>query len=406
MHMKKSYTMIKVAAALVLASSLFVTSCKREELTSKLNEVTESEATTWTVIPGQYIVVYKKDAIGNPQEKLGKNPIALKQYIETTTQEMLGENGISVDKDRISAIYANTINGFCARLNDEQVASLSKDFRVAYIEKDIMLTLARPGGGGGSQPAQTIPYGVRRVNYANYTGSNICWIIDTGIDLDHPDLTVDATKGFNAFTSGKDAGTLDDLNGHGSHCAGIVAARNNTIGVVGVAAGATVVPVKVLDSRGSGSYSGVIAGVDHVAAKASSGDVANMSLGGPTSTALDDAVKNAAAKGIKFAIAAGNDYKNAINYSPARVNGTNIFTISAMDVNDKFASFSNFGTPVDYCAPGVSIYSTYKGGTYATLSGTSMAAPHAAGVLLHGAPSTSGFVTSDPDGVADPIITR
>lgn len=404
--MKKSYIVLKAAVALALSTSLLFTACKREKLETRTMDPTDPGQTSWSVIPDQYIVVYKKDAIGNPQEKLGKNPIALKGYIEATTKEMFADNKIALNEGDISNIYGNTINGFSAKLNGKAVDALMKDYRVAYIEKDVLVTLARPGSGGGSQPAQTIPYGVKRVNYANYSGSNICWIIDTGIDLDHPDLAVDATKGFNAFTSGKDAGTLDDLNGHGSHCAGIVAAKNNSIGVVGVAAGATVVPVKVLDARGSGAYSGVIAGVDHVAAKASSGDVANMSLGGPTSQALDDAISNAASKGIKFAIAAGNDGANAANYSPARVNGTNIYTISAMNSSDVFASFSNWGTPVDYCAPGVSIYSTYKNGSYNTLSGTSMAAPHAAGVLLHGAPSTSGYVSSDPDGVADPIITR
>lgn len=168
--------------------------------------------------------------------------------------------------------------------------------------------------------------------------------------------------------------------------------------------GATVVPVKVLNSHGSGSYSGVIAGVDHVAANGKPGDVANMSLGGPPSDAVDKAVENAAGKGIKFTLAAGNEGDDASNSSPARAKGDNIYTISAMDSNDNFASWSNYGSPVDYCAPGVAIRSTWKDGGYNTISGTSMAAPHAAGVLLLGEPNASGYVKNDKDGNRDPII--
>lgn len=289
---------------------------------------------------------------------------------------------------------------------------IKNDPAVKYIEPDRMMTIAqgnRPGGGGGGgeTTGQEVPWGITRVGgFTNYTGNNVAWVIDTGIDLTHPDLNVSSGNGFTAFTKGKDA-DLNDGNGHGTHVAGTIAAINNSVGVVGVAAGAPVIPVKVLDSRGSGSYSGVIAGVDWVGAKGKSGDVANMSLGGPVSQALDDAVLAASNNGIKFVIAAGNSSADANNYSPARVNGANIWTISAMNSSDTFASFSNFGNPpVDYCAPGVSIKSTWKSGGYNTISGTSMAAPHAAGVLLLGNAKTSGNVKQDPDGNADPIISR
>ena len=168
------------------------------------------------------------------------------------------------------------------------------------------------------------------------------------------------------------------------------------------------VPVKVLSSRGSGSYSGVIAGVDHVGANGNAGDVANMSLGGPISQALDNAIITAAAAtGVQFVLAAGNESGDANNSSPARTNGNNIYTISASDINDNFAWFSNYGNPpIDFCAPGVSIESTWKGGGYNTISGTSMAAPHAAGVLLLGNPGNGGNVNGDPDGEPDSIIAR
>jgi len=193
----------------------------------------------------------------------------------------------------------------------------------------------------------------------------------------------------------------------GTHVAGTIAAINNDIGVVGVAAGATVISVKVLNSRGSGSYAGVIGGVDYVAANGKPGDVANMSLGGGFSQSLNNAVVAAAAKGIKFTLAAGNESTNAGTKSPASANGPNIYTISSMASGDNWSSFSNYGNPpVDYCAPGSSIYSTYKDGGYRTFSGTSMAAPHAAGVLLLGNAGDGGTVKGDPDGNPDSIIVH
>lgn len=212
---------------------------------------------------------------------------------------------------------------------------------------------------------------------------------------------------FNAFTSGKDGRSLDDGNGHGTHVAGTIAAKDNTEGVIGVAAGATVIPVKVLGARGSGSYSGVIAGADHVAANGTAGDVANMSLGGPISVALEDAIASAAQNGIRFMLAAGNESQDANNVSPARINGNNIYTISSMSQGDNWSSFSNFGNPpVDYCAPGSAIKSTWKKGGYKTISGTSMATPHAAGVLLLGNASIDGTVNGDPDASPDSIIVH
>jgi subtilisin family serine protease len=189
--------------------------------------------------------------------------------------------------------------------------------------------------------------------------------------------------------------------------AGTIGAKNNGQDVVGVAAGATLVAVRVLDNGGSGTYSAVIAGVDHVGANGASGDVANMSLGGPASTALDDAVRAAASQGIEFVLAAGNSGAHANNYSPARANGTNITTVSAFAPGDTWASFSNYGNPpIDWAAPGVSVLSTRRGGGTTTLSGTSMAAPHVAGLLLLGNVSSDGLVTGDPDGNRDPIAHR
>lgn len=350
------------------------------------------------IIPGKYIIVFKEDRSfsGLGSKLRGKAEGILKKY-----------GGKASD---IEFVYANSIQGFSAFLSPGLYKKIAEDIEVLYVEEDKEIKLTQRGnkGGGGTttQPAQEIPWGIARVGGAGNGVGKTAWIIDTGIHLTHPDLTVNATKGFSAFTKGKDSG-MNDGNGHGTHVAGTVAALNNSIGVVGVAAGATVVPIKVLGATGSGSTSGVIAGVDHVAARAAVGDVANMSLGGGISSALDQAVINAAAKGIKFALAAGNEATSATNSSPGRANGANIYTVSAHNISDVFASFSNFGNPpVDFCAPGVSIKSTWLAGGYNTISGTSMATPHVCGILLLGPVNTRGFVTGDKDTTPDPLASR
>jgi subtilisin family serine protease len=263
-----------------------------------------------------------------------------------------------------------------------------------------------PGGGNGGQVKQVIPWGVARVGGAgNGTGKRV-WVLDTGVDLDHPDLNVAETDNISFLTKGKDHASPDDFNGHGTHVAGTIAALNNDKDVIGVAAGATVASVRVLDKRGSGSWSGVIAGIDYVAANGNSGDVANMSLGGPKNTAVNDAVEAAAEKGIIFSLAAGNESTNAETRSPASANHANIYTVSAINDSDKFASFSNYGSPVDYAAPGVSVKSLAIGGGISTKSGTSMAAPHVAGILLLGSISPGGPATGDPDDPDDQIATH
>jgi len=399
----------KFLLLLVLVSLLAITSCQKEEsdefLAEDVDKVEIPEAQNGEVIEGQYIVVLNESSTKIKSAREGsydERIAAVKAFANSMIRTK------SASEFEVERAYAEVITGFSAKMSKEVLAKFEVDRRVKYIEPDRVFVLApwwyRWFTPAPTTPSQTVPWGVERVGYGDGTGKT-AWIIDTGIDLDHSDLNVDQGRSRD-FTNSWWGGGPNDQNGHGTHVAGTVAAIDNDKGVVGVAAGATVVAVRVLDSRGSGSYSWVIAGVDYVASAASDGDAANMSLSGSPSQALDDAVYAASEKGIYFVLAAGNDSDDANSISPARVNGDNIWTVSAMDEDGNFASFSNYGNPpVDYCEPGVSIYSCWKNDGYDTKSGTSMAAPHMCGILLmtSGSPDTDGTVNGDPDNPDDPI---
>jgi subtilisin family serine protease len=383
----------------VAAAAMLLGACER----APENLVQEDDyiKTSLEVIPGQYVVLLKGDFGYVKSEAMSYDDAQI--AMAGITENILAKAGI-FDREPLQ-VYSAAVQGFAVKLSDSELASLERNPNVRGVWPDMMYIMARKPPAPVDPPAETTPPGITRVGGgATYTGGHRAWIIDTGIDLDHKDLNVDQENGktFVARTT-----TPNDDNGHGTHCAGIVGAIDNTIGVVGVAAGAPVVPVKVLDKRGSGSMSVIIAGVDYVTTKGLAGDAANMSLGGGIYEPLDLKVVAMAAKGIYTALAAGNESDNANNHSPARANGANLYTISACDGTDKWAYFSNYGNPpIDYCAPGVSILSTYNNGGLATMSGTSMAAPHACGVLLAtgGKPSFLGYVTGDPDGTPDKII--
>ncbi len=402
---------IKTCSFLLLIAALVITGCDQpttvQEEDPSLEERSEQIMDrNGDPIKGQYIVVFNDNGFR------GK---ATAEQVENQIAAVADQHQIS--STAISSRYKHSVKGFTAKLSKEQVSSLEKDNTVDYVEQDRVVMLSPPratesfwciyfGIGcddGGSEP-QVTPYGVSRVG-GPVDGSGLtAWVIDTGVDLDHDDLSVDTQRSASFVSTESSA---DDGNGHGTHVAGTIAALDNDIDVVGVAAGATVVAVKVLDSGGSGTYSGVIDGIDYVAANASAGDVANMSLGGGTSTAVDDAVRNAADRGIYFALAAGNDGTDANNTSPARVEYGNVWTISAINSNDEFASFSNYGNPpIEYAAPGVSVESLWRNNGTNTISGTSMASPHAAAVILltNGNPTSDGTANGDPDGNPDPII--
>ena len=273
----------------------------------------------------------------------------------------------------VAFVYSHALNGYAATIPNARLGAVRADPRVAYVEAD----------GEMSIEAQTLPWGIDKIDAdtsstlaGNGSGavSNVhVYVIDTGVDTAHADLNV---VGHVNFAKGKNA----DCNGHGTHVAGTIAARDNASDVVGVAPGAPVTGVKVLGCNGSGSYSGVIKGIDWVTANAIKPAVANMSLGGSASSAVDDAVRRSAASGVFYALAAGNSGADACTQSPARAGTANgVMTVAATDSADREASWSNYGSCVDIWAPGVSILSTKVGGGTTTMSGTSMASPHGAG---------------------------
>jgi subtilisin family serine protease len=320
---------------------------------------------------------------------------------------------------QVRHVFTNALWGFSANISKQGAERLAANtpFLSYYEPNGVVWAIGKPvtpqkrrkpGSGTTSEPPQVTPDGITRVGGpVNSTGH--AWIIDTGIDLNNADLNVGS--GANFVPRGKNS--ANDGNGHGTHVAGTIAAIDNNIGVVGVAAGATVHPIRVLNNSGSGTIDGVIAGVDYVAGQvdlkiAGPGDCVNLSLGASGEfQSLHDAVYSAAdVQGLRFAIAAGNSSADATGYEPAHIDHVNIFTVSAVDSSDTFAWFSNYGSPVDFAAPGVDIVSTKRGGGVTTLSGTSMAAPHVCGVLLlTSTPSADGVASGDPDSNPDPIVS-
>jgi aqualysin 1 len=348
--MRRAIFVLTLVAAMVFACAGVVLA--QQDRSTPSNRATPPKLPT-EKIAGQYIVVLNDDA-SDPRQK------AL-EHARGYGAEVLHT-------------YEHALKGYAARLPDERVEDVEADPDVDYVEQDGEMGIA----------AQTMPWGINKVDAelsstvaGNGSGAitNVnAYIIDTGIG-NHSDLNKVGHVNFAG-------GTNDDCNGHGTHVAGSVAAKDNTSDVVGVAPGAPLTGVKVLGCNGSGYTSGVIKGVDWVTGNAKKPAVANMSLGGSTSQALDDAVKRSANSRVFYALAAGNNGGDACNKSPARAGaGTNngIMTVAATDSADKEASFSNFGRCVDIWAPGVSILSTRRGGGTTTMSGTSMASPHAGG---------------------------
>lgn len=298
------------------------------------------------------------------------------------------------------------ISGKAVLLSPQAVEVLRKEAGVLRIDDDVVVEalarptrLVRPTATPTSKPAQVLPWGIDRIDadlvWQTSSGSAIkVAVIDTGIDVKHPDLKDNLKGGVSTVWY---TGSYNDDNGHGTHVAGIAAALNNTIGVVGVGPQIDLYGIKVLDRNGSGYLSDVIEGLDW--AIQNKMQVVNMSLGTTSDVqSFRDAVQRVNTAGIVQVAAAGNS-GGAVIFPAAY---SQVIAVSATDKTDTIASWSSRGLEVDLAAPGVSIYSTYKGQTYKTLSGTSMASPHVAGVAALVLTQTAKC-DSDLNGVCSPI---
>lgn len=321
-------------------------------------------------------------------------------YPAKNALDLASEHSLAVNQ-----IYSTVYRGFSARIPQEKLERLKADPRVAFVSEDREVHIAAPPNRSPkpSSSSQQLPTGVDRIdaelNLNKATGIGVA-VLDTGIDLNHPDLKNNIMGGKSCIPGGKSA---NDDNGHGTHISGIISGLNNSLGVVGVAPESKIIAVKVLNSSGSGTWSQVICGIDWVLANATRYNikVVNLSLGGggvsdgncglTNSDALHQAICKARDGGLTFVVSAGNDGVDSSGFVPSSYDDT-VITVSALNdsdgksgglgpvnsygTDDTFPNFSNYGSVVDLAAPGVDINSTWIGGTYQTMSGTSQAAPH------------------------------
>jgi len=320
------------------------------------------------------------------KEKLRRTPNRIENnYIVVLDDSVIGERGrfsiapyvasemVATHQGKLKHLYQHAINGFAVEMTEQEAEALSQDFRVKYVEEDGVVTI--------DTTQNNPPWGLDRIDQRNlplsatytynWTGSGVrAYVIDTGIRTTHTQFGGRASNVFDAF-----GGNGADCNGHGTHVSGTIGGST-----YGVAKSSLLRGVRVLNCSGSGSTSGVISGVDWVTNNHINPAVANMSLGGGISSALDTAVNNLSNSGVPIAVAAGNSNADACGSSPARA--ANAITVGATTTTDARASFSNFGPCLDLFAPGQGILSAWFSSdtATATLSGTSMASPHVAGV--------------------------
>jgi len=359
-----------------------------------------------TIINKQELLMNGIESVSNGAPIIAKDPSGLyvkDSYIVVLNDDVL-ESEVNTESDRIckqqnkvkNNLFKHALKGFTVKASSTEIDQIRQDSKVKYVEQEQIFSAVVTQSGA--------TWGIDRLDQPNLplsgtytytqTGSTVdAYIFDTGIKLDHTQFGGRAKTGFDAFISG---GAAMDGNGHGTHVAGTVGGST-----YGIAKGVTLLAVRVLDNAGSGTTGGVVAGLDWAVGNHEAGKLAvgNMSLGGGASTALDDAVRRVITDGIVMCVAAGNSTANAANYSPARV--IEAITVGATTSADGIASYSNYGSTVDILAPGSSITSSWYTSTTAinTISGTSMATPHVAGVAalyleVNGASTTAQVQTA------------
>jgi subtilisin family serine protease len=332
------------------------------------------------VIPGRYIVVYK-DSVTDPDA--------------ATDRKVRAAGG------RKHHSYSSALKGFAATLSDDAVQRLRNDPDVDYVEQDQTVSVAAVESQAtwGLDRIDQVDRPLDTQYHYNLTGAGVyAFIIDTGIRATHAEFGGRVIAGFKSSDVLDGSGT-DDCDGHGTHVSGTVGGAT-----YGVAKGVTLVPVRVLDCTGSGTWSGVVAGIDWVAQQTDKRPaVANMSLGGGLSSVVNSAVARATAAGVTMVVAAGNDNKDACQFSPA--SEPSAITVGATTSSDQRASFSNYGKCVDIFAPGLGITSSWNTSDTATnnISGTSMATPHATGVA---ALALQANPAASPAAVASFLVTK
>lgn len=405
----KTKSKLIVAALCMAVISCTIDEVQEQETPQAGLEQEQSEQQDGSIIPGEYIIVFKEDtdkALSYAPTKRGGAPELAKIKQDFTGKSLNLLSRVSKSESNLNFVYTSVIQGFAAKgLTKADVEELKKDDRVAYIEPNRVFDPelprpstadgydAIPGSAVGKNAGLTsrgdevlpsgdfLPWGVDNVGRADNTGTNrYCFVMDSGI-APHSDLTIDT-----GLSSSMIAGeNWVDLNGHGTHVAGTIGAKSNGSGVIGVAYGTTLVAVKVLGGTGgTGSDASTIAGCDYVYNNAIAGDVFNYSVGYRsryTSTAVDNVFKRMDDR-CYGALAAGNSNDNTLYYSPQRITTSQTWMVGNMTRSLGSAGSSNYGASVDRWAPGTDIWSTWLGGNFNKISGTSMASPHVAGILL------------------------